>query len=78
MTPREIDIASAKLSVEIARVMRGQPGAVIMAALTTGLGIFVAHSTKSESDSDKLIDGVAEKLKTIVKKVRTPPRATSN
>lgn len=62
----KIDIESARISVEIVKLLRGESYTNITAALTTGLGVFIARGFSDPVRANAMADAVAVKLKKII------------
>lgn len=67
---REIDAAANRLAGDMAVLMRGHRPAVIMAALTTSLAIWITTQTDNTAASDRIIAGCADKMRRLVERTR--------
>lgn len=73
---REVDRKSIALSVEIVRAIKGSEPPVILAALTTAMGISIASMVVNDDEQvvDQILEGIAMKTRGIVARLRREPR----
>lgn len=72
MNADEIERDAVPLATKLIAVIRKENAdmSVVMAALTTGLAVTIAHGTPNKFASDAMCDAVAEKLKQLADRNR--------